>query len=59
MEGSGRRGRLRFGVRLGNICMVRDDLLVTKVKVHVVGEKGRCCEALEICAEQHRVRSPA
>lgn len=39
MEGSGRRGRLRFGVRLSNTCMVRDDLLVNKVKVHVVGER--------------------
>lgn len=49
MEGSGRIGGLRFGVRSGNTCVVREDLLVTKVRMPAVADSGRCdgrCEAL-------------
>lgn len=30
---------MKFGVRLSNTCMVMDDPLVSKVKVHVVVER--------------------
>lgn len=62
MEGSGRIGGLRFGVRIGNTCVARDDLLVTKVRVSIVEEGCRGddgCEAFGIDAEQHRVGYPA
>ena len=44
--------------------MVRDDLLVTKAKVHAVGEIGGGClgmvavRHLGVGAEQHRARGP-
>lgn len=34
--------------------MVRDDLLVNKVKLYVVGRGGGGCEELGISAEHHR-----